>query len=95
MSLHGFYNRICVTVGVSVANGDHCPHPLNDDECPPVLSQSDLVGVFDALTVCLQDYTINRRGDIGAVVREEAMTGVHTLTTSLFSSHPSLITPDM
>jgi len=60
-----------------------------------MLDERDLTAVFDSLLTCLGDYTINRRGDIGAVVREAAMTGLHCLTSSLLAPHPTLITPHM
>lgn len=39
----------------------------------------------------MEDYTHDRRGDVGAWVREAAMTGLSSLTTSLASKSPKLV----
>jgi len=47
--------------------------------------------VFDSLMIALEDYTVDRRGDIGAWVREAAMSGLESLFTSLLSNFPDKV----
>jgi hypothetical protein len=42
---------------------------------------------------CLDDYTVDRRGDIGAWVREAAMTGILQLIQTLATTNAEMI-PD-
>ena len=51
--------------------------------------------VYQSLFAAIEDYTIDSRGDIGAVVREAAMTGLEEVTLLLTTSEPSLLSPDM
>jgi hypothetical protein len=38
------------------------------------LDESVIVRVFDLLARTIEDYTMDKRGDIGSIVREESMT---------------------
>jgi len=42
--------------------------------------------VYDCFLLSLEDYTVDRRGDIGAWVREAAMAGVESVTLSLLAT---------
>ena len=43
--------------------------------------------LYDCYLLALKEYTIDSRGDIGAWVRESAMTGLHTLTNLVFQAN--------
>ncbi|XP_069339168.1 tubulin-specific chaperone D isoform X2 [Eulemur rufifrons] len=73
--------RICRTVGVKAGAPDEAV-------CKENVSQ-----VYGALLGCLGDYTTDSRGDVGAWVREAAMTGLMDLTLLLGRSQPELIEP--
>ena len=51
--------------------------------------------IYQALFKAMEDYTTDSRGDIGAVVREAAMTGLEQITVLLATNEPSLLSPDM
>ena len=42
--------------------------------------------IYDCFMISLEDYTLDRRGDVGAWVREAALTGIETLTLKLLES---------
>ena len=65
------------------------------ESCDPSLSSADVEAVFAAFRCCLGDYTMDSRGDIGATVREAAMTGTLTIFTTLATAGTHLLTPDM
>uniref|UniRef100_A0A8C5YCS2 Tubulin-specific chaperone D n=1 Tax=Microcebus murinus TaxID=30608 RepID=A0A8C5YCS2_MICMU len=71
--------RICQTVGVKAGAPDEAV-------CTENVSQ-----VYGALLGCMSDYTTDSRGDVGAWVREAAMTGLRDLTLLLARSRPELI----
>lgn len=67
--------RLCLTTGVDPEdNGDNG------------LSSSNIGKIFDCLLGCLDDYTLDRRGDIGAWVREAGLVGLQRLTILLAAS---------
>ncbi|KAJ8793103.1 hypothetical protein J1605_003780 [Eschrichtius robustus] len=72
--------RICQTVGVQ-AEG-------TPDE---VVCREDVAQVYCTLLGCLSDYTTDSRGDVGAWVREAAMTSLMDLTLLLARDQPELI----
>ena len=76
--------RICQTVGVS-----------SSGSCDQCLCHGNVDQVYQALFVAMEDYTTDSRGDIGAVVREAAMTALEEITTLIVNSEPSLLTKDM
>ncbi|XP_012511897.1 PREDICTED: tubulin-specific chaperone D [Propithecus coquereli] len=71
--------RICQTVGVKAGAPDEAV-------CRENVSQ-----VYGALLGCMGDYTTDSRGDVGAWVREAAMTGLMDLTLLLGRSQPELV----
>lgn len=64
--------RICKTVGVE-------PRPINSDECIVGLTQKQVGHVFAAFFRSLNDYNMERRGDVGSMSRIVAMQGLETL----------------
>ncbi|XP_064126499.1 tubulin-specific chaperone D isoform X1 [Loxodonta africana] len=72
--------RICLTVGVS-AEG------VPDE----VLCEANVPQIYSTLLDCMNDYTMDSRGDVGAWVREAAMTSLMELTLLLGRSRPELI----
>ena len=44
------------------------------------ICEANIVPLYECYLRCLDDYTIDRRGDVGAWVREAAMTGLAELT---------------
>uniref|UniRef100_UPI00398F11B9 tubulin-specific chaperone D n=1 Tax=Pristiophorus japonicus TaxID=55135 RepID=UPI00398F11B9 len=75
--------QVCKTVGVN-----------EDGPCDQVICRSNVSQIYDTLLDCMNDYTTDSRGDIGAWVREAAMTSLMELTTLLVQTHPQLISPD-
>nr|XP_014348904.1 PREDICTED: tubulin-specific chaperone D [Latimeria chalumnae] len=75
---------ICETAGVE-ADG-------SQDE---VVCQDSIPRIYNMLLGCMNDYTTDSRGDVGAWVREEAMTGLMEMTLLLAQSWPKLIEPDI
>uniref|UniRef100_A0A452FBY8 Tubulin-specific chaperone D n=1 Tax=Capra hircus TaxID=9925 RepID=A0A452FBY8_CAPHI len=73
-------SRICQTVGVR-AEG-----PPDEALCRENVSQ-----IYCTLLDCLKDYTTDSRGDVGAWVREAAMTSLMDLTLLLGRNQPELI----
>ncbi|XP_025135578.2 tubulin-specific chaperone D isoform X4 [Bubalus bubalis] len=73
-------SRICQTVGVR-AEG-----PPDEAVCRENVSQ-----IYCTLLDCLKDYTTDSRGDVGAWVREAAMTSLMDLTLLLGRNQPELI----
>ncbi|KAL1779263.1 tubulin-specific chaperone D [Sigmodon hispidus] len=73
-------SRICQTVGVKA-------------EGPPdeVMCKENISEVYTALLDCMNDYTTDSRGDVGAWVREAAMTSLMDLTLLLAQTEPVLI----
>uniref|UniRef100_A0A8C8TVU7 Tubulin-specific chaperone D n=2 Tax=Peromyscus maniculatus bairdii TaxID=230844 RepID=A0A8C8TVU7_PERMB len=73
-------SRICQTVGVKA-------------EGPPdeVMCKENISEVYTALLDCMNDYTTDSRGDVGAWVREAAMTSLMDLTLLLARTEPMLI----
>ncbi|XP_068932719.1 tubulin-specific chaperone D isoform X4 [Petaurus breviceps papuanus] len=72
--------KICQTVGVKSEASE------NDVICKENVSQ-----IYETLLDCMNDYTTDSRGDVGAWVREAAMTGLMELTILLTRNHPELI----
>lgn len=54
------------------------------------LSVDDVERVFSCYMRCLGDYTMDSRGDIGALVREAAMAGIRTLLPILTPLSPEM-----
>ncbi|KAH0501777.1 Tubulin-specific chaperone D [Microtus ochrogaster] len=73
-------SRVCQTVGVKA-------------EGPPdeVMCRENISEVYTALLDCMNDYTTDSRGDVGAWVREAAMTSLMDLILLLARTEPQLI----
>ena len=52
------------------------------------LSEETIHTVYDSFMLSLDDYTVDKRGDIGAWVREAALHGLETLTLTLLTEAP-------
>ena len=50
---------------------------VNGSEC---VCEANIVMLYDCYLTCMDDYTVDRRGDTGAWVREAAMSGIVSLT---------------
>uniref|UniRef100_A0A4X2LIK1 Tubulin-specific chaperone D n=1 Tax=Vombatus ursinus TaxID=29139 RepID=A0A4X2LIK1_VOMUR len=72
--------KICQTVGVKAEASE-------DD----VICKENVYQIYDTFLDCMNDYTTDSRGDVGAWVREAAMTGLMELTVLLTRNHPELI----
>uniref|UniRef100_A0A4W3JIF9 Tubulin-specific chaperone D n=1 Tax=Callorhinchus milii TaxID=7868 RepID=A0A4W3JIF9_CALMI len=83
-ALKAIAQYVCKTVGVEI-NGSH----------DRVICQSNISQIYSTLLDCMNDYTTDCRGDVGAWVREAAMTSLMELTITLVQSHPQLISPDI
>ena len=62
-------SRIVKTVGVCEGSN------VTDSIC-----EANIVQLYECYLRCMDDYTVDRRGDVGAWVREAAMTGLEELT---------------
>eukprot|EP00088_Acartia_fossae_P032718 TRINITY_DN33473_c0_g2_i1.p1 TRINITY_DN33473_c0_g2~~TRINITY_DN33473_c0_g2_i1.p1 ORF type:complete len:502 (-),score=89.06 TRINITY_DN33473_c0_g2_i1:224-1729(-) len=56
-----------------------------------VLSTEMTHTVYDCFLVCLEDYTLDRRGDVGAWVREAALSGIEQLTIKLLAKSTAAV----
>ena len=54
----------------------------------PKLADETIHTVYDSFMLSLEDYTVDKRGDIGAWVREAALNGLETLTLTLLGEAP-------
>ncbi|XP_016070936.1 PREDICTED: tubulin-specific chaperone D [Miniopterus natalensis] len=72
--------RICQTVGVRA-----------DGTPDMVVCKGNVSQIYCTLLDCLSDYTTDSRGDVGAWVREAAMTSLMDLTLLLGRDQPELI----
>ena len=89
-------SSVCLTVGVRAPPSSSDPAGGHGSFKEGGLSGVDMGRVYAALLVAMKDYTLDSRGDVGALVREAAMTGLCQLATLLVNSaHPQLFTPDM
>ncbi|XP_044262327.1 tubulin-specific chaperone D [Tribolium madens] len=60
------------------------------DDLGTVLSKCDVLRIFDVFLSGLKDYTQDKRGDVGAWVREAAMLGLQTLTFKVIVKQVSI-----
>jgi hypothetical protein len=71
--------QICGTVDIGRVS--------NDSVYPTVAMTSKMVGnIFEAFLLSLEDYNIDRRGDVGSWSRVAAMSGLESLTYAAVSS---------
>uniref|UniRef100_A0A8C7XEC9 Tubulin-specific chaperone D n=1 Tax=Oryzias sinensis TaxID=183150 RepID=A0A8C7XEC9_9TELE len=76
--------QVCAKAGV-------CAHGRPDS----VLCSENAAEVFGVLLSCLNDYTMSSRGDVGAWVREAAMTSLMELSILMASSAPDVLVPEL
>ncbi|XP_076000316.1 tubulin-specific chaperone D [Genypterus blacodes] len=76
--------QVCVKVGV-------CAHGSADS----VLCSENVADVYAALLDSICDYTTDSRGDVGAWVREAAMTSLKNVTMLVASSAPQILSVDI
>ncbi|KAG7460255.1 hypothetical protein MATL_G00219380 [Megalops atlanticus] len=76
--------QVCVTAGVSPQGPAHS-----------VLCAENVSQVYCTLLDCMSDYTTDSRGDVGAWVREAAMTSLMEVTLLVVSSDPELLSPEL
>ena len=55
------------------------------------ICEANIVPIYDCFLKALEDYTHDRRGDVGAWVREAAMSGLASLTLALAEASPKLV----
>ncbi|KAM9843702.1 tubulin-specific chaperone D [Aulostomus maculatus] len=75
--------QVCINAGV-------CASGSPDS----VLCSENVGAVYDTLLNCMNDYTTDSRGDVGAWVREAAMSSLMDVTVLLTSSAPEILLPD-
>uniref|UniRef100_A0A3Q3WQ25 Tubulin-specific chaperone D n=1 Tax=Mola mola TaxID=94237 RepID=A0A3Q3WQ25_MOLML len=76
--------QVCLKAGV-------CAHGSPDS----VLCSENVADVYGTLLNSMNDYTIDSRGDVGAWVREAAMSSLMEVTILTASSSPEILSPDM
>ncbi|CAJ1075190.1 tubulin-specific chaperone D [Xyrichtys novacula] len=59
------------------------------------LCSENVPEVYGTLLTCMNDYTTDSRGDVGAWVREAAMTSLMDLTLLVARSAPEILSPDL
>ncbi|XP_053517293.1 tubulin-specific chaperone D isoform X4 [Artibeus jamaicensis] len=72
--------KVCQTVGVRAEGAPDA-----------VVCRGNVAQIYRTLLACLSDYTTDSRGDVGAWVREAAMTSLMDLTLLLGRDQPELI----
>ncbi|XP_077110688.1 tubulin-specific chaperone D [Ranitomeya variabilis] len=77
-------SQVCQSVGVDL-----------DGSPSEVLCRENVTLVYDAMLNCMNDYTTDSRGDVGAWVREAAMAGLLDITLLLVRTAPELIGEDV
>ncbi|KAM9346639.1 tubulin-specific chaperone D [Symphorus nematophorus] len=76
--------QVCVKAGV-------CAHGSPDS----ALCSQNVAEVYGTLLDSMNDYTRDRRGDVGAWVREAAMSSLMEVTTLVAGSAPEILLPDL
>ncbi|KAK8745723.1 hypothetical protein OTU49_000345 [Cherax quadricarinatus] len=76
--------RLVETVGIK-KGGKACEH----------VCEGNLPSIYEALLKSLDDYTMDRRGDIGAWVREAAISALQALTLAVVMENDSLLTEEI
>ncbi|KAJ7989966.1 hypothetical protein DPEC_G00309950 [Dallia pectoralis] len=76
--------QVCVTAGVST-----------EGSTDTVVCEVNVSLIYRALLDCLSDYTLDFRGDVGAWVREAAMTSLMEVTVMVVSRAPQILSQDL
>ncbi|XP_006812079.1 tubulin-specific chaperone D-like [Saccoglossus kowalevskii] len=71
---------LCTTMGVD-SNGS--PNHI--------ICKDNILSLYEAYFLAMNDYTLDSRGDVGTWVREASMTGLYELTTMTVKADPNLI----
>ncbi|KAK5856207.1 hypothetical protein PBY51_007816 [Eleginops maclovinus] len=77
-------SQVCQKAGV-------CAHDSSDS----ALCSENVAEVYAVLLNCMNDYTRDSRGDVGAWVREAAMTSLMDVTLLVANSAPETLLPDL
>lgn len=77
-------SQVCVAVGV-------CAQGRPDQ----VLCEDNIRPVYEALLGCMNDYSTDSRGDVGAWVRAAAMSSLMDVTLLVVASAPELLSSDL
>lgn len=77
-------SQVCVAVGV-------CAQGRPDQ----VLCEDNISAVYEALLGCMNDYSTDSRGDVGAWVRAAAMSSLMDVTLLVVASAPELLSSDL
>ncbi|XP_042576028.1 tubulin-specific chaperone D [Cyprinus carpio] len=77
-------SQVCVAVGV-------CAQGSPDR----VLCEGNIRPVYEALLGCMNDYSMDSRGDVGAWVRAAAMSSLMDVTLLVVASAPELLSSDL
>ncbi|XP_019615055.1 PREDICTED: LOW QUALITY PROTEIN: tubulin-specific chaperone D-like [Branchiostoma belcheri] len=72
--------RICSTVGIEKGGSPDC-----------VICEDNINSVFDTFLLAMEDYTTDRRGDVGTWVREAAVVGLAEITSQALQVDAGLI----
>ncbi|XP_043244301.1 tubulin-specific chaperone D-like [Amphibalanus amphitrite] len=75
---------VCLTVGVD-ASDDGSSH----------VCAANIEEIYDCLLTGLEDYTSDNRGDVGAWIREAAISGLQRVTLMVTGACPELLSDDM
>ncbi|CAK6963090.1 tubulin-specific chaperone D [Scomber scombrus] len=76
--------QVCMKAGVCVSGS-----------IDSALCSENVAEVYNALLNSMNDYTTDSRGDVGAWVREAAMTSLMDVTILVASSAPEILLPDL
>ncbi|XP_069810141.1 tubulin-specific chaperone D isoform X2 [Dendropsophus ebraccatus] len=77
-------SQVCLSVGVDASGSPS-----------EVLCQENVTLIYNTLLNCMNDYTTDSRGDVGAWVREAAMASLQDITLLLVKTAPDLIGEDI
>jgi len=59
-----------------------------------VIHSGNLPVIYESLFTAMKDYTLDRRGDVGAWVREASMSALQSITVLAIKTHPQLVTEE-
>ncbi|XP_034045626.1 tubulin-specific chaperone D [Thalassophryne amazonica] len=77
-------SQVCTKAGVCAQGSPHS-----------VLCSENITEVYETLLDAVNEYTTDGRGDVGAWVREAAMTSLLEVTVLVSSSAPEILSPDL
>ncbi|TRY90297.1 hypothetical protein DNTS_012375 [Danionella cerebrum] len=77
-------SQVCLTAGVCVSG--------SPDQA---LCEANVRPVYEALLGCMNDYSMDSRGDVGGWVRKAAMSSLMDVTLLVVAVAPELLSPDL